>query len=96
MKIQTKISSLVLLVTLATGAVAITLSALVSKHMIETKVYEHLETAAASRTHHIETLLDEEMELTKVLATAQTFIRSCHNQKRRICQSKNKNFDFNL
>jgi PAS domain S-box-containing protein len=76
MKIQTKISSIVFIIILITCAATITISALVSRNMIETEVFNHLEDVAASRAHTIETLLNEEKELVKVFATDQTFVEA--------------------
>ncbi|OQY46117.1 MAG: hypothetical protein B6247_28085, partial [Candidatus Parabeggiatoa sp. nov. 2] len=80
MKIQTKISSIVFTVILITCAATITISALVSRNMIETEVFNHLEDVAASRAHTIETLLNEEMELVKVLTTDQAFVEAVTTQ----------------
>ncbi len=80
MKIQTKISSIVFTVILITCAATITISALVSINMIEHEIHNHLEDVAASRAHTIETLLDEEMELVKVLATDQAFVEAVTTQ----------------
>jgi len=74
MKIQTKISSIIFILILVTGIVAITSSHIVSKQMIETGIYHHLESIAISRAHHIETLLDEEVELVKISSTDTAFI----------------------
>jgi len=48
--------------------------------MIETEVFNHLEDVAASRAHTIETLLNEEMELVKVLTTDQAFVEAVTTQ----------------
>jgi len=74
MKIQTKIFSIIFILILVTGIVATTTSYIVSKQMIEDEIYHHLENTAISRAHHIETLLDEEIELIKILATDTVFI----------------------
>jgi PAS domain S-box-containing protein len=74
MKIQTKISSIIFILILVTGIVAITSSYLISKQMIETEIVHHLESTAISRAYHIETLLDEEAELVKIFATDTVFI----------------------
>jgi C4-dicarboxylate-specific signal transduction histidine kinase len=71
MKIQTKFSSIVFLV-LMTAIVAITTSAFVSRKMIETDVYNHLEEVAASRASHIETLFVEHQYIVEILATEKT------------------------
>jgi len=76
MKIQTKISSIVFLVILMTGVVAITTSDFVSRKMIETEVYNHLEDVAASRASHIETFFVEHQEVVEILATEKTFIEA--------------------
>ena len=76
MKIQTKIFSLIFFLILATGIVATTTTYLVSKQMIESEIYHHLETTAISRAHHIETLLDEEAELVKIFAIDSVFIEA--------------------
>jgi PAS domain S-box-containing protein len=80
MKIQTKFSTLILMVILITGIAAITISALVSKNMIETEVYNHLENVAISRARHIETLLERHKEVVKILATENTFSELVTNQ----------------
>jgi len=74
MKIQTKISSIIFVLILVTGIVAITSSYIVSKQMIEFEIYHHLESIAISRGYHIETLLDEQAELVKIFATDTVFI----------------------
>jgi len=74
MKIQTKISSIIFILILVTGIIATTSSYIVSKQMIETQIYHHLEDTATFRALHIETLLDEEVELVKTFATSNVFI----------------------
>ncbi|EDN71454.1 sensory box histidine kinase/response regulator [Beggiatoa sp. PS] len=74
MKIQSKIASIIFVLILVTGIVAITSSYIVSKQMIEFEIYHHLESIAISRGYHIETLLDEQAELVKIFATDTVFI----------------------
>jgi len=80
MKIQTKISSIIFILILVTGIVAITSSYIVSKQMIETEIYHHLESIAISRAHHIESLLYEEAELVKIFAVDTIFIDALSTQ----------------
>ncbi|MEN8217217.1 MAG: PAS domain S-box protein, partial [Pseudomonadota bacterium] len=75
-----KFSTLILMVILITGIAAITISALLSKNIIETEVYNHLENVAISRARHIETLLEMHKEIVKILATERTFIDVVTNQ----------------
>ncbi len=79
MKIQTKIFSIIFVLIL-TAIVTITSSYIVSKQMIETEIYHHLETITASRAHHIESLLDEEAELVKTFAIETVFIDAITTQ----------------
>ena len=74
MKIQTKISSIIFILILVTGIVATTSSYIVSKQIIESDIYHHLESIATFRALHIETLLDDEVELVKTFATGKVFI----------------------
>jgi PAS domain S-box-containing protein len=80
MKIQTKISSLVLMVILIMGASVTTITALVSQNMIKQEIYNRLENVAASWAHNIETLLNEEKELIEMLATDQAFVKAVTTQ----------------
>jgi PAS domain S-box-containing protein len=73
-KIQTKISSIVFVLILVTGIVATIISYLVSKQMIEHEIYHHLESTAIAKMYHIETLLDEEVELVKTFAMDTAFV----------------------
>jgi len=82
MKIQTKFSLLLLMVILITGIAAITISALLSKNIIETEIYNHLEDVAVSRARHIETLLEKHKKIVKILATERTFIDVVTKQNR--------------
>ncbi len=81
MKIQTKISMMILAVILIAGSVAITISSIISRNIIETEVYNHLENIATSKARNIETLLNEKIELVKVLTTDQTFVEAVTKQK---------------
>ncbi|MDM8559223.1 hypothetical protein, partial [Candidatus Parabeggiatoa sp. HSG14] len=74
MKIQSKISSIIFTLILVTGIVATTAGYFVSKQMIELEIYHHLESNAIAKTYHIETLLDEEVELVKTFAMDTAFI----------------------
>ncbi len=76
MKIQTKMTSIVLMVILIMGATVITITALVSQNMIKQEISNRLENVAASRAHNIETLLNEERELVKMLANDQALIKA--------------------
>jgi len=74
MNIQTKIFSIIFTLIIVTGIVATTTSYIVSKQMIEQEIYHHLKSTATSRAYHIETLLDEEVELVKIFAMDTAFI----------------------
>lgn len=73
MKIQTKISSIIFIFILITGIVATTASYIISKHMIEHEIYHHLESSALAKAYHVETLLNEEVELVKTFAMDTVF-----------------------
>ncbi|WP_349647223.1 ATP-binding protein [Candidatus Parabeggiatoa sp. HSG14] len=62
------------------SAIAITISALVSKKMIEEEVYNHLENVAVSRAHHVETLFGEHQDVVEILATEKVFVDAVTNQ----------------
>ena len=76
MKIQTKIFTIIFTVILITGVIAIIIIAIVSRNMLATEVYNHLEDVAISRVQNIKTLLNEEIELVKNFATDQSFIQT--------------------
>ncbi|MDM8564670.1 PAS domain S-box protein [Candidatus Halobeggiatoa sp. HSG11] len=76
MKIQTKIFSIIFTIILITGIVSIVVSAIVSKNMLANEVNKHLEDVAVSRVQNIKTLLNEEIELIKILATDQSFVQA--------------------
>jgi len=76
MKIQTKISSIIFSLILATGIVTIITIAFVSKKMIEAEVYAHLENIAISRASHVETLFIEHQDVVEILAIESTFIEA--------------------
>ena len=75
-KIQTKISSIIFSLILATGIVTIVSIAFVSKQMIEAEVYAHLENIAISRASHVETLFIEHQDIVEILATESTFVEA--------------------
>ncbi len=81
MKIQTKIYTIIFTAILITAIVATIVSTVVSRKMIKTEIYNHLDNVAVSRAHNIETLLDKEMELAKILATEQAFIEAVTTKK---------------
>ncbi len=58
MKIQLKIFSIIFTVILITGIIVIILSAVISKNILATEVYNHLEDVAVSRVKNIKTLLN--------------------------------------
>jgi PAS domain S-box-containing protein len=74
MKIQTKISSIVFILILITSITAISISVFVSKNIIETEIYNHLNDVATSRAHHIKSIITEHQNIVKILATEKTFI----------------------
>lgn len=74
MKIQTKISSLIFILIFVTGIVTITSSYIVSKQMIESGIYHHLEMMTISRMRHIETWLNKEIEQVKIFAGNRDFL----------------------
>ncbi len=78
------------MVILITGIAAITISALLSKNLIETEIYNHLEDVAVSRARHIETLLERHKEIVKILATERTFIDVVTNQNKNSVDSANQ------
>ena len=73
MKIRTKVLVLVFSLVLITGAVAIILSHNISSSIVEVQIGRHLKTAAQSRAHHIETLLDEYGRSVEMLAAGNPF-----------------------
>ncbi len=81
MKIQTKIFTIIFTVILITGVIAIIIIAIVSRNMLATEVYNHLEDVAISRVQNIKTLLNEEIELVKNFATDQSFIQTVITKK---------------
>jgi PAS domain S-box-containing protein len=76
MKIQTKISSIIFLLILVTAVITITGSYMVSKHMIKTGIYHHLQSLVISRAHYIETWLDQEIQRVKSFAACGDFINA--------------------
>ncbi len=68
MKIQTKILLIAFSLVLVVGAVTIIVSQTVSKDIVKKQVYDHLETTAQSKTHHIETFLESEKEAIRQLS----------------------------
>ncbi len=92
MKIQSKISTIIFVLILVTGVVATTTSYFVSKQMIEDEIYQHLESIAIAKTHHIETLLDEEVELVKTFAMDKNFIDALTAENTNIAIQEIKNF----
>ncbi|RKZ87388.1 MAG: hypothetical protein DRR19_13725, partial [Candidatus Parabeggiatoa sp. nov. 1] len=79
MKIQTKISSIIFALILATGIVTIATTAFVSKQLIEADIYDHLENIAISRASHVETLFVEHQDVVEILATESTFVEAATN-----------------
>ena len=73
MKIKTKVLVIVCTLVLIAGAVTILINEIVSKNMIEHQVYNHLQTAAQSRVNHIESVLEEQKELTKAVSAGNHF-----------------------
>ncbi|MCK4653173.1 MAG: HAMP domain-containing protein [Candidatus Cloacimonetes bacterium] len=57
MKIQARISLIIFLIILVTGAIAIIISRSVSTNIVKRQIYSHLETTAKSRANHINTFL---------------------------------------
>ncbi|MGB2990860.1 MAG: hypothetical protein WBC98_12975, partial [Candidatus Zixiibacteriota bacterium] len=68
MKIQTKIPLIIFSLILTTGIVAIMVSQTISKNIAQKQIYNHLETTAQSKTHHIETFLETEKNAIKQLS----------------------------
>ena len=68
MKIQPKILLIAFSLILATGIVAIMVSQTISKNIVKKQVYDHLETTAESKAHHIETFLKTKKEAIKQLS----------------------------
>lgn len=73
MKIQTKVLIILLLIILIGGGLLITVTQRVSKDIIKRQVYNQLEIAAESRADHIETVLTEYKQSTKMLATGNSY-----------------------
>ncbi|MBW1677531.1 MAG: hypothetical protein JRF30_09040 [Deltaproteobacteria bacterium] len=73
MKIRTKVLVLVFSLVLITGAVAIIVSHTISRSIVEVQIGRHLKTAAQSRAHHIETLLDEYGHAVEMLAAGNPY-----------------------
>jgi PAS domain S-box-containing protein len=74
MKIQTKISSLVFILISIIGIITITSSYMISKQIIESGIYHHLEMTTISRARHIETWLNKEIEQVKIFAGNKDFL----------------------
>ena len=68
MRIQTKILFIVFALILVVGVVATIVSQTVSKNIVTQQIYNHLETTAQSRAHHIETFLETEKKAIKQLS----------------------------
>ncbi len=76
MKIQTKVFTIIFTIILITGVTAIIIIAIVSRSMLETEVYNHLEDVAVSKVQNIKTLLNQEIKLVKSFATDQSIIQT--------------------
>ncbi len=76
MKIQTKITNIILIMLSVTAAIAITITGIVSKDMIKKEIYNHLEDVAISRAYHIETLFIEHQDIVEILSTEKIFIKA--------------------
>ena len=80
MNIQTKISSIIFILILVTGIVAIMSSYLISKKMLENEIYHHLNSIAISKAEHIETMLHHDVNrVVKTFATATVFLDALRN-----------------
>lgn len=71
MKIRTKIIVIIFLVVFITGMTVIMVSHTISKNILKRQIYDHLETAAESRAHHVETFLNNEKEVTLQLSKSE-------------------------
>jgi len=71
MKIRTKTLLTTFIVIFIAGMIAITVSHTISKNILEKQIYGHLETAAKSRAHHIETFLNNERKITLQLSKSE-------------------------
>lgn len=90
MKFRTKAIIIILSLICVIGISTIMVSRIISKDIIEHQIYNHLETTAHSRAHHIEAFLDKETKITLQLS------ESIVIQKLLVLSKMDKNYNNRL